>query len=454
MRIKIKDIIIQDRDREYFDQQKMKELVESIQQVGLITPIAVSKEGDKYRLIAGERRVRAHKELGYEEIEAHILSPEDELEAKIMELAENVKRQDLTPREEVEAILRIHEFMVKKYGEKENPRDPKDPGWSIRRTSEMVGKSVSQVSRDLKLALVSESNPEIWDDAKDKRDAHKAFRRIVDSVKKSETAARIEEKIREKPEDIRKKELIESYIVIPLEGDDPMKGGFFKNDIPDGVVDLVELDPPYGDIIQNKFTVSVEQKERVREYNEIPSDLYPKFMKGMISEAYRILRKGGWLVCWFAPEPWFEDVYKWIREAGFDTRRLCGEWIKRSGQSLHPEMYLANSSEWFFYAKKGNATLNKPGRMNVFDYRGVPANIKSHPTERPIEMMEDILYTFVGEGSYIVVPCAGSGNTMLAASNIRCTSTGYDVTDTYRKDYIIKVNNGKVGEYTSYSEEE
>lgn len=82
--------------RKKFDEQEIKELAESIDEVGLLQPITVRKlENFKFELIAGERRLRAHEVLKKSTIEAIIIDASDE-EASLLTLAENLKRQDLT----------------------------------------------------------------------------------------------------------------------------------------------------------------------------------------------------------------------------------------------------------------------------------------------------------------------------------------------------------------------
>lgn len=82
--------------RKIFDEERLKELSESIKAHGLIQPITVieSDNENEYILIAGERRLRAHKLAGIETIKANIMSIE---EAKMREVAliENIQRDDL-----------------------------------------------------------------------------------------------------------------------------------------------------------------------------------------------------------------------------------------------------------------------------------------------------------------------------------------------------------------------
>lgn len=81
--------------RKIFDEEKLVELADSIKNHGLIQPIAVKKnEDDTYTLISGERRLRAHKILSKEKIEAIVLDIED-LKLRELALIENIQRDDL-----------------------------------------------------------------------------------------------------------------------------------------------------------------------------------------------------------------------------------------------------------------------------------------------------------------------------------------------------------------------
>lgn len=92
--------------REIFDEQALNELALSIREHGVIQPITVRKVGDKYEIIAGERRYRASKIAGVNTIPAIIREIDDKEAAKIA-LLENLQRQDLTPIEEAKTYQTI-----------------------------------------------------------------------------------------------------------------------------------------------------------------------------------------------------------------------------------------------------------------------------------------------------------------------------------------------------------
>jgi len=79
----------------------------NIDRYGLINPICITKED--HLLVAGERRLRACKELGWPDIEVTYFEELDWLERKIIERSENIHRADFSPREDHNGIIEIYE---------------------------------------------------------------------------------------------------------------------------------------------------------------------------------------------------------------------------------------------------------------------------------------------------------------------------------------------------------
>lgn len=87
-----------DQPRKNFDQEALEELAESIKEYGLIQPIVVTKKEGYYSIIAGERRWRASKIAGLQEIPAIIREDNEKINSEIS-LIENMQREDLNPYE-------------------------------------------------------------------------------------------------------------------------------------------------------------------------------------------------------------------------------------------------------------------------------------------------------------------------------------------------------------------
>ncbi|MHB1660722.1 MAG: ParB/RepB/Spo0J family partition protein [bacterium] len=96
--------------RQYFDEDKLVELKNSIKENGIIQPLIVakSKNAGEYDLIAGERRYRAAKELNFKKVPA-IIKDISGVSALEIALIENIQRQDLNVIEEANCYLRLIE---------------------------------------------------------------------------------------------------------------------------------------------------------------------------------------------------------------------------------------------------------------------------------------------------------------------------------------------------------
>ncbi|MCI5222542.1 MAG: ParB/RepB/Spo0J family partition protein [Candidatus Electrothrix sp. AR4] len=93
-----------------FDEEKLNQLAESIRERGIIQPLLVSSDGgNRYRLIAGERRLRAARLIGEDEVPVVIMETASEDESLELALIENIQRQDLNPIEEATAYARLIE---------------------------------------------------------------------------------------------------------------------------------------------------------------------------------------------------------------------------------------------------------------------------------------------------------------------------------------------------------
>ena len=112
VQLKVDDIVPNEfQPRTKFDDEKIKELAQTLQTHGMIQPIVVRKKNDdKYEVIAGERRLRAAKLLGWETISAIVRNLTDTETASVA-LIENIQREELSVIEEAQAyqqLIKMH----------------------------------------------------------------------------------------------------------------------------------------------------------------------------------------------------------------------------------------------------------------------------------------------------------------------------------------------------------
>ena len=120
--------------RKSIDEEALRELSASIRTHGVIQPVLVRRISNGYELVAGERRLRATRLAGLEEIPALICSVEESESLKLA-LLENIQREDLNPIEEAEAYRAI----MDRYGA------------THQEVADMLGKNRSTVSNTVRL---------------------------------------------------------------------------------------------------------------------------------------------------------------------------------------------------------------------------------------------------------------------------------------------------------------
>lgn len=133
MVVSIEDVVAnENQPRKKFDEHRLSELSESIKQYGIIQPIVVKKEGKLYRIVAGERRYRAAKMAGFEELKVILFKGEEDYQVSLIE---NLQREDLNPIEVAEAYTEL----IKRFD------------YTQSELSKKVGKSRSEISNNMRL---------------------------------------------------------------------------------------------------------------------------------------------------------------------------------------------------------------------------------------------------------------------------------------------------------------
>src|SRR5947199_5056319 len=95
--------------RKSFNEASIDELARSVREHGIVQPLVVTRAGDRYKLIAGERRFRAAQKAGLTSVPAVIKEIAQEGDALQIALIENIQREDLNPIEEAMAYHQLHD---------------------------------------------------------------------------------------------------------------------------------------------------------------------------------------------------------------------------------------------------------------------------------------------------------------------------------------------------------
>ncbi|EHR32100.1 ParB-like partition protein [Helcococcus kunzii ATCC 51366] len=138
--IKLKDIVASsDNPRKNFDEESIKSLADSIKMYGVLQPLVLIKNGEKYDIVAGERRYRAAKLIKLDEVPAIVKNLTNK-DKDMISMVENIQREDLNPYEEAQAYSNI----MKQYDMTQNE------------LSDVIGKSRTYIANMVRLLSLDE----------------------------------------------------------------------------------------------------------------------------------------------------------------------------------------------------------------------------------------------------------------------------------------------------------
>lgn len=166
-----------DQPRKRFDQEALEELAQSIKEYGLIQPIVVTQKDGYYSIIAGERRWRASKMAGLEEIPAIIREDNEKINSEIS-LIENMQREDLNPVEKAMGI----KTLIDNYG------------MSQEEVAKKLGKGRSTIANWIRVLNLEPRVLEMAKEGKISEGYCKALLAITDPEKQYQTAIQMLER--------------------------------------------------------------------------------------------------------------------------------------------------------------------------------------------------------------------------------------------------------------------
>jgi len=166
-----------DQPRKHFDEEKLKALSESISVHGVIQPIIVVKNGERYTIIAGERRWRAARLAGLKTIPA-IIRDYDEIKRMEVALIENLQRENLNPVEEALGYKALMDRF----------------GMTQEKVSERVGKNRSTVANSLRLLALPDDVLRMLEAGEISSGHAKAVLSVAGTMRQSELARQIKQK--------------------------------------------------------------------------------------------------------------------------------------------------------------------------------------------------------------------------------------------------------------------
>jgi len=408
-KVKVDDIKIKnERFRE--DYGEIEELAVSIQRYGLLHPIVVDGE---LNLIAGERRLKAHKLLGLAEIEVKPVKDASTLEKREMEIEENLRRKDFTWTEEVRAKDEVDKIKRELYGSAVKGHGG---GWSIRDTADSLDVSIGTVSRDLRLAKALVEFPELQKE-KTKEAAWKKYQKM----RERDVVGKLADKVKV---NIDTKCLVNGDSKVELKK------------LATGSVDLVLTDPPFAIALDKGFKSADAWAGKVYD-DELQHVL--NTIDLVVRECYRVLKEDRHMYLFFAIQH-YDYVCKMLTDAGFNVGLVPCVWHKTGGGGAGGSEYsYASNYEMCFLAMKGRRPLNKLGQSNVFTEPRVAPQRKIHPTQKPHSLLRRMIEQSSQAGELVIDPFAGSASTIISAFEVKRQAWGCELDKEYYHQGVLRI---------------
>lgn len=382
--------------------------------IGLLHPPVVQKENDKIVLVAGERRLRAMKLLGWTKTVVTLKEELTDYEQGVIELEENIQREDLPWVEKVEAITRLYKLETPRSQQFYKKEGALQPVSAVERVANTLNISVGAVSDAIRLHEAVKNMPLIGKQTNE----HKA-RKLLSTLEAASITVEIMKRHNEKPAEAGLPEIFSVGDCLELIKQLPAKS-----------VDIVVTDPPFGIGIETVSKYGLGAYGRIY-HEKDTSGWVLGLLDGLLAELNRVLKDDA-IVFMFYGVQHYADVYALFLKHNFNCNEVPAIWVKdQAGQSQRPELWLGACYEPFFVARKGKKLFLRQGRGNVFSFPRLKPHEKAHPFEKPIELLREIISLSALPGDVVLDPFAGTGNSLLAAKAEKCGFYGFEVDETY-----------------------
>lgn len=419
--IPIDSVLVEDRGREDFG--AVGELAESIRTKGLLHPLVVD---ENTKLIAGERRLRALKLLKWELVPVNRFSDLDELMKVEIELEENTKRKNLTWQEESRLIQKAVSM-----------RRGSNPEYRIENDPLLDKMSESSLKENLFLARMAEKFPSIVQE-KDKSNAVRLAKRLQEKeirslMVKAAGSANINVNAPTSSVQSYSIEGVTLYLQDCLEG---------IRLLPSESIDLILTDFPFGVDFGNNA-------DFLKRWDEVYEDSNDVLLKSLVPELCiefkRVLKDGAHFYI-FYPSMYHQEFFDEFNKY-FKVQRIPLIWNKRTGgTSFAPYTYYAPNYEPILYGWKGLAPrkLHSPGYC-VLNFDNLTGGDKTHPAEKPLELMCYLIQQSTIEGETVLETFSGSGVTLEACLRMSRKGIGFELSQRWYELGVERLMNRAKG---------
>lgn len=193
-------------------------------------------------------------------------------------------------------------------------------------------------------------------------------------------------------------------------------------EIPDGSVDMVLADPPYG--------MDYQSNHRKTRFSKIENDTNLDWLGEFAEECYRVMKtdSAAYIFC-----SWHKvDMFKQEFEKKFKLKNIL-VWVKNNHGCGDLKGAYAPKHEFILFLHKGRSIFRNGRTPDVVFSDKVPSTLMLHPTEKPVKLIEKFISDSSDESCVVLDPFMGSGTTGVAAKNLGRSFIGIELDEEYFK---------------------
>lgn len=392
------------RGRKVF--KNIQQLMDSIQQHGLINPITVSPlddPPDSFILVAGERRLRALMMLGHTMIPCHVVRNVTSQMKKCIELEENIQREGLEWDEENELRRQIDELR----------KEIEGPEWTQEDTGKLFNEPKSTVSGKIKFAKDMLERPDLAMEVKGLPEA------VAKRIFKQKLEAERLERLKDQGKITLNTDLRLGDCILELKT------------LANESIDLILTDPPFANPEIEKNVGKVRGTELsytaiLKPSDNLDRETFRETMKAVVPELARVLKPSRYFFIFFAFEE-FEFLKKLLKANGLIPEFRPAIWDKGKTTSSFKGYSLAACYEPILYGQKPprERRMSVPAK-EILTYAPIHAKDKIHPFEKPLSLLEFLIKTTTNGTEVVLDPFAGSASVLKAAKNCGRSAIGIE----------------------------
>lgn len=382
--IPLSSIITNREGRQRREINNIPELADSIQRLGLINPIVVTRDSV---LVTGERRLEACRVLGWTNIPAQYTDELPDHTLRAIELEENIKREALNWQDECLAVLEYHKLRLSE-----------DPSWSQERTAEAVGLHRTKISDRLRVAQEILGNNSRVTEAprfstalgivtrKDAREDEKALASFRETAKAP---------VEERPDSI----LCADFNEWAKTYDGPR-------------FNFIHCDFPYG-IGADKFNQGAAPLHGGYDDGE---QTYWDLLRTLCDNMGRLCTESCHYVFWFSLHHYASTRDFFLQHAGIDFDPFPLVWLKSDNIGILPDPSRGPRRiyETAFFGSRGDRKIVR-AKSNAY---AAPTVRDVHMSIKPEPMLRHFFEMFVDETTIFLDPTCGSGSSLRAAEGL------------------------------------